>query len=63
MVANLSLVSGTVSCLNCAAVIELDEVMINEVVECVECAAEFEVIGLEPLELEQLDEDEEDYGE
>lgn len=63
MVANTSLASGTVTCLNCAAEFELVEVMINEVVECDECAAEFEVIGMGPFQLEQLDEDEEDYGE
>lgn len=60
---NMSLASGTASCLNCGGEIELEEVLINEVVECDACAAEFEIIGLDPLELEQMDEDEEDYGE
>ncbi len=60
---NMSLASGTVDCLHCGSAIELQEVMINEVVECDDCAAEFEVIGMDPLELEQMDDDEEDYGE
>ncbi len=60
---NMSLASGAVSCLHCGGRIELEDVMINEVIECDACAAEFEVVRLDPLELEQLDEDEEDYGE
>jgi lysine biosynthesis protein LysW len=63
MVTNMSMTSGTVSCQNCSADIVLDNVLLNEVVECDDCAAEFEVVGLDPLVLEQLDEDEEDYGE
>lgn len=56
-------VSGTVDCPSCAALVALEDVMINEVVECVDCASEFEVVCLSPLSLEQLDDDEEDYGE
>jgi alpha-aminoadipate/glutamate carrier protein LysW len=44
--------------------IELDEVEEGDVVACDECGTEYEVVGVEPLELsrvdEGLDEDEED---
>lgn len=46
--------------------IELDEIEEGDVVACDECGTEYEVVGVEPLELsrveEELDEDEEDYG-
>lgn len=44
--------------------IEMDEVAEGDVVTCDECGTEYEVVGVEPLELvragEDLDEDEED---
>ena len=41
--------------------IELDEVEEGDVVACEECGTEFEVVGVEPLELAKAgDEDEED---
>ncbi len=42
--------------------IELDEVEEGDVVACEECGTEFEVVGIEPLELARVDEelDEED---
>jgi alpha-aminoadipate carrier protein LysW len=47
--------------------IELDEVEEGDVVACDECGTEYEVVGVEPLELsrveEEYDEDEEDYKE
>jgi alpha-aminoadipate carrier protein LysW len=47
--------------------IELDELDEGDVVACEECGTEFEVVGLEPLELArvegELDEDEEPYDE
>jgi alpha-aminoadipate carrier protein LysW len=46
--------------------IELDEIEEGDVVACDECGTEYEVVGVEPLELsrvdEDLDEDEEDYA-
>lgn len=46
--------------------VELDEVEEGDVVACEECGTEFEVVGVEPLELarveEELEEDE-DYSE
>jgi alpha-aminoadipate carrier protein LysW len=45
--------------------IELDEIEEGDVVACDECGTEYEVVGVEPLELsrveEDLDEDEEDF--
>jgi alpha-aminoadipate carrier protein LysW len=47
--------------------IEMDEVAEGDVVACDECGTEFEVVGVEPLELtrvgEDLDEDDEDLVE
>ena len=47
--------------------IELDEVEEGDVITCNECGTEYEVVGVEPLELapvdEELDEDDEVYGE
>jgi alpha-aminoadipate carrier protein LysW len=42
--------------------IELDEVEEGDVVACDECGTEYEVVGIEPLELSRVDEglDEED---
>jgi len=40
--------------------IELDEVEEGDVVACVECGAEYEIVGLEPLELARIDDDDED---
>ncbi|HWE85924.1 MAG TPA: hypothetical protein VG267_13340 [Terracidiphilus sp.] len=47
--------------------IEMDEVEEGDVVACEECGAEYEVVGVEPLELskvgDELDEDDEDLVE
>jgi alpha-aminoadipate carrier protein LysW len=44
--------------------VELDEVEEGDVIACDECGTEYEVVGIEPLELvrvgEDLDEDDED---
>jgi alpha-aminoadipate/glutamate carrier protein LysW len=42
--------------------IEIDEVEEGDVVACDECGTEFEIVGVEPLELSRVDEgyDEED---
>lgn len=45
--------------------IELDEVEEGDVVACDECGTEYEVVGVEPLELtrvgDEIDEDEDEY--
>ncbi len=47
--------------------IELDEVEEGDVVACEECGTEYEVVGVDPLELskvgDELDEEDEDYVE
>lgn len=47
--------------------IELDEIEEGDVVACEECGSEFEVVGVEPLELarvdDALDEEEDLYSE
>ncbi|MGC9158638.1 MAG: hypothetical protein ACP5FH_06565 [Terracidiphilus sp.] len=40
--------------------IELDEVEEGDVVVCEECGTEFEVVGVEPLELARVDEQRDD---
>ena len=37
--------------------IELDEVEEGDIVTCEECGTEYEIVGVEPLELARLDED------
>ncbi len=37
--------------------IEMDEVEEGDVVACEECGTEFEVVGVDPLELSRVDED------
>ena len=39
---------------------ELDEVEEGDVVACDECGTEFEVVGVEPLELTRVDDDSDD---
>ncbi len=47
--------------------LEMDEVEEGDVVACDECGTEYEVVGIEPLELsrvgDELDEDDEDFEE
>lgn len=47
------------SCPECenALDIELDEVEEGDVVACEECGTEYEVVGVEPLELARVDSD------
>jgi alpha-aminoadipate carrier protein LysW len=40
--------------------IEEDELDEGEVVSCVECGSDFEVVGVEPLELAKISEDDDD---
>lgn len=40
--------------------IEEDELDEGEVVSCTECGTDFEVVGVEPLELARISEEEED---
>jgi alpha-aminoadipate carrier protein LysW len=43
--------------------LEIDEVEEGDVVACEECGTEFEVVGVEPLELARMDEELEEEDE
>ena len=51
-----------VSCPECDAQIDVDEDELDEgeVITCDECGAELNVVGVDPLELEPSDDEEED---
>lgn len=51
-------------CPVCAATIELDsDTVLGELLTCPECGSELEVINLNPLELSEAPQEEEDWGE
>ena len=51
-------------CVVCDAEIEIPEgTEQGEIIECPECGSELEVISVEPIELAQAPEEEEDWGE
>jgi len=43
--------------------VDVDEVEEGDVISCDECGTEFEVVGVEPLELARVEEDPEDEDE
>ena len=50
-------------CPVCDAMIELDDnVELNELIVCPDCGSELEVINLDPPELEEAPQEEEDWG-
>ena len=54
----------TVECPVCAAEVEVPaDAMQNELIVCEECGTELEVVSLDPLEVEEAPETEEDWGE
>ena len=51
-------------CVECGAVVQIPEdVMENEILQCLDCGAELEVITIDPLSLALAPEVEEDWGE
>jgi alpha-aminoadipate carrier protein LysW len=50
-------------CPECAAQIELDDVLEGEIVDCPDCGVELEVIEVDPLTFDLAPEEEEDWGE
>ena len=51
-------------CPECAAEIEMaDKLIKGEIVECMECGAELEVVRVNPVKLDLAPEEEEDWGE
>ena len=50
-------------CNVCAAYIEFDnDVEINELIECLDCGTEYEVISINPLQIEEAPMEAEDWG-
>lgn len=55
--------SKQATCPVCDAIIELDDnVELNELIVCPDCGSELEVINLDPPELEEAPQEEEDWG-
>jgi alpha-aminoadipate/glutamate carrier protein LysW len=54
---------ANVECIECAAQIELGEVVEGEIVQCGDCGAELEVTSVNPVAVELAPEEEEDWGE
>lgn len=53
----------TADCEICGASIEFDSnVVLNELIECQDCATEYEVISLTPLAIEEAPMEGEDWG-
>ena len=53
-----------VECIVCGAKFELPEdTEKGEIIECSECGSELEVVSVDPIELAQAPEEEEDWGE
>ena len=50
-------------CPECAAEIEVSDVMVGEIVVCPDCGVECEVLSIDPLELGLAPEEDEDWGE
>jgi len=51
-------------CIECGAELSLHEGLeIGEIVDCATCGAELEVVGTDPVDLEEAPELEEDWGE
>ncbi len=52
------------ACPVCEADVPLEaDVVMGELIECPECGSELEVVSLEPVELDEAPEEEEDWGE
>jgi alpha-aminoadipate carrier protein LysW len=55
--------SGSVTCPECEATLNLKEVVQGEIVQCPDCGVDLEVVSVEPLKLELAPMEEEDWGE
>ena len=51
------------SCPECAADLEVSNVIAGEIIQCTDCSAELEVLSVEPLSLGLAPAEEEDWGE
>ncbi len=56
--------SAQVTCPICEAIVDIaDGTVVGELMECAECGAELEVTTVEPFEVQEAPEVEEDWGE
>jgi alpha-aminoadipate carrier protein LysW len=55
--------SGSVTCPECEATLNLKEVVQGEIVQCPDCGVDLEVVSVEPLQLELAPQEAEDWGE
>ena len=55
--------TGQAPCPECFADVTLTKVMQNEITQCPGCAAELEIVSLDPLTLALAPQEEEDWGE
>ena len=53
----------TTICPECAAEIEMTDIIVGEIVQCTDCSSELEVLSTSPLELGLAPAEEEDWGE
>jgi alpha-aminoadipate carrier protein LysW len=51
------------ACPECAADLELTDVVVGEIVQCAECSVELEVLDVAPIALGLAPAEEEDWGE
>jgi len=51
------------SCPECAADLELNDILVGEIVQCAECSVELEVLDVDPVMLGLAPAEEEDWGE
>ena len=56
-------ITTVAECPECFGEVELNDVMQNEIVQCGDCGADLEVVGLDPIALEMAPEEDEDWGE
>ena len=59
----MSELTTIISCEVCAADIELGpNTILNELIECIDCATEYEVVSIHPFTIEEAPMEAEDWG-
>ena len=52
-----------IECIICGADIELEtNVELNELVDCLDCTTEYEIIGISPIQIQEAPMEAEDWG-
>lgn len=52
-----------VNCPECAGDVDVSTAVVGEIIQCVDCSAELEVLSIAPVELGLAPTEEEDWGE